>query len=77
MKRNIGNTDKLIRYIIALAILSLYYFKWVDGILGLVVIAIAFVFAITGLTGFCPFYLPFGINTRRKKKEESEYEEVE
>jgi len=77
MKRNVGNTDKLVRYVVALAILSLYYFKIVDGTLGLVVIAVAFVFAITGLLGFCPLYLLFGINTCKKKKGETEYEEVE
>ncbi len=76
MKRNVGNTDKLIRYVVALAILSLYYFRLVDGVAGLIVIAVAFVFAITGLLGFCPVYLPFGINTckRKKGKEEKEAE---
>jgi len=72
MKRNVGNTDKLIRYVISLALLSLFYFKIVEGTTGLVVVAVAFVLAITGLLGFCPLYLPFGINTCKRRKRENQ-----
>ena len=28
---------------------------------------LAVVFVVTGVVGFCPLYLPFGISTKRKK----------
>ena len=60
MKQNIGSTDKVIRVIVGLAILSLLFLlegnaRWF-GLIGLGPILTAFV-------GFCPGYWPFGINT--------------
>lgn len=64
MKQNIGSTDKVIRIIAGLAILSLLFLlegnaRWF-GLIGLGPILTAFV-------GFCPAYLPFGISTRKTK----------
>jgi hypothetical protein len=60
MKRNVGNTERVIRVIAGLAILSLVLFldgnaRW-WGLLGLVPI-------VTGATGYCPPYQMLGINT--------------
>ena len=70
MKRNVGNTDKLIRYAVSIGLLSLFSFGIVEGTIGLVVTGVAFILAITGLLGFCPVYLPFGMNTCKRKKED-------
>ncbi|HHW58132.1 MAG TPA: DUF2892 domain-containing protein [Clostridia bacterium] len=65
MKTNIGYTDKIIRYIIGIILLSMLLFVsgnakyW--GLLGLVPI-------ITAAIGFCPLYTIFGINTAKKDK---------
>jgi hypothetical protein len=61
--KNIGNTDRIIRVIIGLLLLSLLFL--LNGnikLLGL----LGFIPLITALVGTCPLYLPFGINTRKK-----------
>jgi hypothetical protein len=65
MKKNVGGTDKIIRYAIALLIAALYYTGVVEGTLGLVLLIFAVVLILTGFLNFCPLYLPFGINTSR------------
>lgn len=69
MKKNMGQTDKIIRVLIAVLIAALYYFEVITGTLGLVLIIVAIVFLLTSLLNFCPLYLPFGISTCKKKTE--------
>jgi hypothetical protein len=62
MKKNIGQTDTIIRIIIGLGIgaAGWYYESW----LGL----IALVPLLTALTGFCGLYALLGISTCPRKK---------
>ena len=62
-----GSADKSIRIVIALAIAALYYFNVIDGTLAYVLMALALVFLLTSFISFCPLYLPFGLNTCKKK----------
>ena len=62
-----GSTDKGIRIVMALVIAALYYFKVVEGTLAYVLMAFALVFLLTSFISFCPLYLPFGLNTCKKK----------
>lgn len=60
MKTNMGGTDRTVRVVVGLAVLSLLFIlegnaRW-WGLVGLVPI-------LTGLVGVCPAYLPFGIST--------------
>ena len=59
MKANIGNTDRLIRIVLGLILLSLAFVgpKTPWGYLGLILIA-------TGIVRWCPAYLPFGISSK-------------
>ena len=68
MKKNMGNTDKGIRIVIALAIAALYYFKVIEGTLAYILLAFAVIFLITSFIGFCPLYSPLKINTSKKKE---------
>ena len=58
MTKNVGTVDRSVRIIVGLGVLSLAFLgphtPW--GYLGLVPLA-------TGLIGWCPAYLPFGIKT--------------
>lgn len=57
MIHNVGKTDKLVRWILGLSILTagiLLRSWW--GLIGIVPI-------LTATIGYCPLYLPFGINT--------------
>jgi hypothetical protein len=68
MKKNMGSTDKLIRVLVAVVFAVLYFTHVVTGTLGIIVLVLAVVFALTSLISFCPLYLPLGINTNKKEK---------
>jgi len=68
MKRNVGNTDKIVRWILSLIFVVLYFTNIVTGTLGIVLLIVAAVLIITTFINFCPLYLPFGINTFKKKE---------
>ncbi len=68
MKKNMGTTDKFIRIGIAVVIAILYFSKLITGTGAIILGALALVFMFTSFIGFCPLYLPFGINTLKKKK---------
>lgn len=67
MKTNVGGTDKLIRLVIAVIFVVLYLTGVVSGTLGYVLLGLAVVFVLTALVSFCPLYIPFKINTGKKK----------
>ncbi len=67
MKKNMGTTDKIIRIVIAVIFAVLFFTKAVTGVLGIILLILAVMFVLTSLIGFCPLYLPFKINTCRKK----------
>lgn len=71
-KRNEGLLDRAIRVVLGLVLLptGLFLFGGLQGtVLGLVVAGFSLLPLITGLTGFCPLYVPFGISTLEKEKE--------
>ncbi len=69
MKKNIGTIDKAVRLVVAAIILLLYFTNVISGTLALVLIVVAMILTLTSLIGICPLYMPFGINTLRKKSQ--------
>jgi len=67
MKKNMGNTDRIIRVLIALIVAGLYFTETISGTTALILGALAIVFLLTSLISFCPLYLPFGIRTHKSK----------
>ncbi len=65
MKPNMGSADRVIRLVIAAVIIGLYFAGKLTGTLGIVLLILAVVFALTSFMSFCPLYLPFGIRTRK------------
>ena len=63
-----GGADRVIRLIIAVAIVVLYYTGVVGGTSGIVLLALAGVFVLTSLLSFCPIYTLFGISTCAVKR---------
>jgi CBS-domain-containing membrane protein len=63
MKKNMGNTDRIIRFIIAAIFVALYFGGIVTGTIGIVLLVLAGVFVLTSFVSFCPLYAPFGIST--------------
>jgi hypothetical protein len=67
MKKNMGLIDKVIRLLIAVIVIALYFANVISGILAIILLIFAGVFILTSLLGFCPLYLPFGLSTRKKE----------
>lgn len=63
-----GSTDRLIRTIIAILIATLYFTNVITDTLGMVLMVVAGIFALTSLISFCPLYTVLGINTCSKRK---------
>lgn len=68
MKKNMGNVDKIVRILLAIVFIALYFTNTVTGTLGIVLIAFSAVFALTSLVSFCPLYMILGVNTCSTKK---------
>jgi hypothetical protein len=67
MKKNMGNLDRLLRLIGAALLIVLYFLNVVTGTLGIVCLIIAAILILTSFISFCPLYMPFKINTRKKE----------
>jgi hypothetical protein len=68
MKKNMGNLDKLVRMLAALVIVILAFTKVITGIWAVVLLILAVILLLTSLFGICPLYVPFGLNTGKKKE---------
>lgn len=66
MKKNMGTIDKVIRILVAVVLVVLYFTHIITGVLAIILLALAAIFVVTSLLSFCPLYLPFGLSTREK-----------
>ena len=66
MKPNMGTIDKVVRILLALAIVVLYFANVISGALSIILLIFAGMFIVTSFTSFCPLYLPLGISTKKK-----------
>ena len=64
MEANVGTIDRAIRLVIA-AVLIGVGLGVVRGPGGIAMAAVGAIPLLTGLSGYCPLYTVFGINTRR------------
>jgi hypothetical protein len=63
MKRNLGSTDKVIRYILAIVAILIALLSNVSGLTQAILIAFAVIFIGTSLVSFCPLYAIVGLKT--------------
>ena len=63
-----GRWDKVLRFLLALAVALMVYYDVLQGPLAYILIVVAFVFFLTSLTGFCPLYGLFGISSVKRRK---------
>ena len=68
MKNSMGNTDRIIRVLVAAVIAVLFINNSITGILAYVLLGVGAIFLLTSLGGSCPLYSLIGINTCRAKK---------
>lgn len=65
MKRNISNTDRIVRVIIAALFAYLYFGGILTGTLGIILVILGAVFLLTSVVSFCPLYAAFKFSTYR------------
>lgn len=63
MKKNMGFADRIIRVLLAIVFVALYFTGAVTGTFGIILLVVAAVFALTSLVSMCPLYSFVGIST--------------
>ena len=66
MNKNMGTADRLIRTVLALIVLALYFTGQISGVTGIILGIFAVIFLLTSLISFCPLYVPLKLSTRKK-----------
>ena len=67
MKKNMGTIDKVIRILVAVVVVVLYFTGVISGTLGIILLILAAIFVVTSFLGLCPLYLPFGLSSNKKE----------
>lgn len=68
MKKNIGTTDRVIRLVMAAVIALLYFTDVLSGTWALILGLFVLILLLSVWMRVCPLYIPFGMNTFKKKK---------
>ena len=63
MKKNVGSPDRVIRIVLAIVALVLYFTHTVTGVWGIVLLVVAAVMLLTSLMSSCPLYSIFGFSS--------------
>jgi hypothetical protein len=67
MKKNMGLVDRIIRILIAVVVVILYFTNVISGTLAIVLLVFSGIFILTSIIGSCPLYMLFGFSTKSKK----------
>ena len=65
MKTNESGLDRIIRVIVGIVLLALYFLGTVTDVLGIVFIVVGAILLLTGLVGFCPLYALLKFRTNK------------
>ena len=63
MKKNMGKTDRIIRIVVAFAIIAAWAAGLIQGLPLVILGTFAVIFLATSAIRWCPAYLPFGLST--------------
>ena len=66
MNKNMGTADRLIRTVLALIVIALYFTGQISGLAAIILGIFAVIFLLTSLISFCPLYVPLKLSTRKK-----------
>jgi hypothetical protein len=67
MKKNVGTIDKVIRILVAVVVVVLYFTNVISGTLAIILLALAAIFVLTSVFSFCPIWSIFGLSTTKKE----------
>jgi hypothetical protein len=68
MKKNVGTIDKVIRILIALVIIALFFTNIIAGTLGIILLIVAAILILTSIVSFCPIWMILGLSTGKKEE---------
>ena len=69
MKKNMSSADRIIRLIISVILITLYFTNVATGTFGIILVVLAGVFTLTSIISFCPLYTIFGLSTCKVENE--------
>jgi hypothetical protein len=67
MKKNVGTIDKVIRILIAVVVVVLYFTHVITGVLAIILLVLSAILVVTSFLSFCPIWLALGLSTRKKE----------
>ena len=67
MKKNMGTIDKVIRILVAVVVVILYFTHVISGVLAIILLALSAILVVTSFLSFCPIWLALGLSTREKE----------
>jgi hypothetical protein len=67
MKKNMGTVDKVIRILVAVVVVILYFTNVISGTLAIILLVLSAIFVVTSILGICPLYMPLGLSTKKKE----------
>ena len=65
MKKNVGQTDRMIRIVVGVALLILRFASILTGTMGVIAIVVGIILIATGFLNFCPIWAALKINTKK------------
>ena len=66
MKKNMGTVDRVIRILVAVVVVTLYFTNIISGTLGIILLVLSAIFVVTSILSICPLYMPLGLSTKKK-----------
>jgi hypothetical protein len=64
MTQNMGTVDRVIRFLIAVAVAVLYFTGIISGTLAIILGIVAAILLLTSILGVCPLYAAFKLSTK-------------
>lgn len=68
MKTNMHLADRIIRILLSMTMITLYFTGYLSGTLAIIALGIAIIFTITGFIGFCPLYTLFRMSDKKQNE---------
>ena len=68
MKRNMSNADRIIRMVLAVILVILWFQNIVTGTAAIILLVLAGILILTSFFGFCPLYKLFNVSTWSGRK---------
>ena len=67
MKANLGTADRIIRLLLAAALLAMYFLHVVEGTTAIILLIVGALLAVTSFMSFCPIYYALHLRTNKKQ----------